>query len=130
MHNAFADLFAAAHGRFCRLSRRGHQVSPTNLAFSANSLLSLAATSNQAARGMIRGSGIQTKILGIVAVLAAVALRATGIGVSAIRSYHNQVAAMTQPSARALLGEQIDKLVTAVVMDSRGIYMSADKDEA
>ncbi len=79
---------------------------------------------------MIRGSGIQTKILGIVAVLAAVALLATGIGVSAIRSYHNQVAAMTQASARALLGEQIDKLVTAVVMDSRGIYMSADKDEA
>lgn len=85
---------------------------------------------SQAARGTIRGSGIQTKILGIVAVLAAVALLATGIGVSAIRSYHDQVAAMTRASARALLGEQIDKLVTAVVMESRGIYMSADKGEA
>jgi methyl-accepting chemotaxis protein len=115
---------------FANLSRRGVQVSSTNLSRSANLLPSLAPTSNQAARGTIRGSGIQTKILGIVVVLAAVALLATGIGVSTVRSYHDQVAAMTQASAHALLGEQIDKLVTAVVMDSRGIHMSADKDEA
>ena len=37
---------------------------------------------------------------------------------------------MTRASERALLGEQMDKLVTAVVMDSRGIYMSTDTSEA
>jgi methyl-accepting chemotaxis protein len=62
--------------------------------------------------------------------LAAVTLIATGLGVSGMRSYHDQVAAMTRASERALLGEQMDKLVTAVVMDSRGIYMSTDTSEA
>jgi methyl-accepting chemotaxis protein len=76
------------------------------------------------------GFGIQAKILAVVTVLAAVALMATGFGVSGMRSYHDQVAAMTRASLRALLGEQMDKLVTSVVMDSRGIYMSADIGEA
>jgi len=37
---------------------------------------------------------------------------------------------MAKASERGLLGEQLDKLVTAVVMDSRGIYMAINKAEA
>ncbi len=88
----------------------------------------LIVATDQAARMV--GLGLQAKILGLVAVLAAVALLATGLGVSGMRSYHEQVAAMTRASERALLGEQMDRLVTAVVMDSRGIYMSNDGGEA
>jgi Flp pilus assembly protein TadB len=74
--------------------------------------------------------GIQRKILGVVAVLAAVALLAMGLGVSGMRSYHDRVAKMTRTSERALLGEQMDKLVTAVVMESRGTYMSTENSDA
>jgi len=74
--------------------------------------------------------GIQAKIYGIVALLAALTLLATGIGYTGMQSYHDQVAAMARASERALLGERIDGLVTAVVMDSRGIYMAANKAEA
>jgi methyl-accepting chemotaxis protein len=74
--------------------------------------------------------GIQGKVLAVAAALATVALLATALGVSAIRSYHEQVAAMNRAAERALLGEQMDKLVVAVVMDSRGIYMSVDRNEA
>jgi methyl-accepting chemotaxis protein len=76
------------------------------------------------------GFGIQRKIYGIVALLALLTLAATAIGFTGMRSYHDQVAAMTRASETALLGERIDALVTAVVMDSRGIYMAADKTEA
>ena len=97
---------------------------------SAHPPLVLILTSGKVARLTKRGLGIQGKILAIVAALAAVVLLATGLCVSGMRSYHDQVAAMTQASERALLGEQMDKLVMAVVMDSRGIYMSADPSEA
>ncbi len=77
-----------------------------------------------------RSLGIQTKILSVVAILAAVALLAVGLGAYAVQSYHDQVAAMTRASERALLVEQMDKLVTTVVMESRGIYMSTDKNDS
>ena len=94
--------------------------------------LSRSASSPETQEGApkVRGFGIQAKMLGVVAALAAVAFMATGLGVSALRSYHEQVAAMTRASERALLGEQMDRLVTAAVMDSRGIYMSADAKES
>lgn len=74
--------------------------------------------------------GIEFKIISVVLLLAIVALAATGLGISGMRSYHDRVGAMTLASQRALLGEQLDRLVTAVVMDSRGIYMAADPSEA
>ncbi len=82
------------------------------------------------ARRKLPSLGIQAKIVAVVAVLATVALLATGLGVFGVMSYHDEVAAMARASERALLGEQMDKLVTAAVMDSRGIYMSADRKEA
>jgi methyl-accepting chemotaxis protein len=88
------------------------------------------ATAGETTNRKPAGLGIEGKIYGVVFLLALVTLLATGIGFTGMRSYHDQVAAMTQASERALLGERIDGLVTAVVMDSRGIYMSADKAEA
>ena len=76
-----------------------------------------------------RRVSLQAKIFSIVGLLAAVTLLATAIGVSSMSSYHEQVAAMARASERGLLGEELDKLVTAVVMDSRGIYMSTNKAE-
>lgn len=90
----------------------------------------LGSTAGTRAHREIKALGIGGKLLGVVLALAAVALLAAGLGVSGMRSYHDQVAAMTRASSRALLGEQMDKLVTAVVMESRGIYMSADLTEA
>lgn len=77
----------------------------------------------------LRGS-IQTRIYAIVLLLACVAVVATALGVQSMRAYHAQVDLISRASERALLGEQIDKLVTAAVMDSRGIYMAGDRREA
>lgn len=78
----------------------------------------------------IRSLGIQGRIYAIIALLGAVTIAATALGVSSMHDYHTRVEAIGTLAARALLGEQTDKLVTAVVMDSRGIYMSADLKES
>ena len=85
---------------------------------------------SQVADSERRSVGIQKKIYAILALMTAVAVAATVLGVSGMRDYHVQVEEMSRASERALLGEQMDRLVTAVVMDSRGIYMSADRTEA
>ncbi len=104
-------------------------MSSMDLSLSPSQPLSASIADRAAHRKMWR-LGIQAKIFGVVALLASVTLLAAGIGFTSMQSYHGQVAAMVRASERALLGERIDKLVTAVVMDSRGIYMAADKNEA
>jgi methyl-accepting chemotaxis protein len=90
----------------------------------------LAGAADRAEARKLPGFGIQGKIYGIVSLLALLTLLATWIGYSGMQSYHAQVAAMTRVSERALLGERMDGLVTAVVMDSRGIYMAGNKADA
>lgn len=77
-----------------------------------------------------RAGGLRAKVLGVVALLAIVAASAAALGYSTLSAYHGRVEQMIRTSDTALLGERMDKLVTAVVMDSRGIYMSADRKEA
>jgi methyl-accepting chemotaxis protein len=74
--------------------------------------------------------GIHSKILAIVFALSLLSLTVAGVGLYGLSVYNSEVAAMMRSFNRTLLGEQMDKMVTAAVMDSRGIYMSANKTES
>ncbi|HEY0834345.1 MAG TPA: methyl-accepting chemotaxis protein [Azospirillum sp.] len=73
---------------------------------------------------------IGTKIYAIVGLLAVVAVVIAGIAVATIRTFDAGVDVIQQESERAGLGEQVNGLILAVVMDSRGIYMSRDRQES
>ena len=105
-------------------------MSTMDFSLPASSLRSSTARVDNSRHQQMRGWGIQGKLYSVVSLLAVVTLLATAVTFSGMQSYHDQVAAMTRASERALLGERIDGLVTAVVMDSREIYMAADKAEA
>ena len=105
-------------------------MSSIDMSFADGSARSLTGATDKIIARKSSGFEIQGKIYGIVSLLALLTLLATWIGYSGMQSYHGQVAAMARASDRALLGERIDGLVTAVVIDSRGIYMAADKAEA
>ena len=105
-------------------------MSSIDMSLTDGSTRSLLGTFNKTIARKTPGLGIQGRIYGIVSLLALLTLLATWIGHSSMRSYHEQVGAMTRASEMALLGERMDGLVTAVVMDSRGIYMAADKAQA
>ncbi|EWY36478.1 chemotaxis sensory transducer [Skermanella stibiiresistens SB22] len=67
---------------------------------------------------------ISTKIYALVGFLGLVAALIGTAGVMTMRTYDSEVETMTAASARALLGERVNGLVNAVVMDSRGVYMA------
>ncbi|MBF0680810.1 MAG: HAMP domain-containing protein [Devosia sp.] len=69
---------------------------------------------------------IRGKLLTIVAVMGLVSALITGMGLHIVREYGQQIERLDNASKRALSGEKLNRLVTAVVMDSRGIYASAD----
>ncbi|WP_374468168.1 MCP four helix bundle domain-containing protein, partial [Ferrovibrio sp.] len=67
----------------------------------------------------------------IVLLIAAIGLGAVGfLGVRDIMTYDDKVDELTQTARRALYAEKINSLVNAVVMESRGIYMSKDTEAA
>ncbi|KPH80027.1 methyl-accepting chemotaxis protein [Bosea vaviloviae] len=69
---------------------------------------------------------ISTQIFGAFAVFALAAGLAVAIGVQTLGRYAAMTTDMEAVSDRILLAERMNGLVNAVVMDSRGIYMSAD----
>ena len=69
---------------------------------------------------------IRGKLLTIVAVMGIVSALITGMGLYIVQEYGQQIDRLDNASKRALSGEKLNRLVTAVVMDSRGIYVSAD----
>ena len=71
---------------------------------------------------------ISTKIYLLVGFLGIVAGLVGSAGIIAMRTYDTQVDAITAASTRALLGERINGLVNAIVMDSRGVYMAENKE--
>jgi methyl-accepting chemotaxis protein len=73
---------------------------------------------------------IGTKIYVVVVLLAVVAAAIGWMGIDAIRTYDEQVGAISRASQRAVLGERVNGLILTVVMDSRGIYMSRDRAES
>jgi len=69
---------------------------------------------------------IRTKIFALVGSLALVAATLTGIGLYSLASYRAAAAASEDAAAQALNGERLNRLVTATVMDARGIYAAQD----
>jgi len=69
---------------------------------------------------------ISTKLLGVVGLLSIVGIALAAIGVKALGDFNEQANQVELAARRSLLGEQMNALVYAVVMDSRGMYMSAD----
>src|SRR5690349_20541546 len=73
--------------------------------------------------------GIAAKIMLVVGLLGCAASAIGWLGIDAMRTYSEQVARINNASARAVVAERVNGLVTAVVMDSRGVYMARDRDE-
>jgi methyl-accepting chemotaxis protein len=69
---------------------------------------------------------ISARIFGAFAVFALAAGLAVAIGVQTLGRYAAMTTEMEAVSDRTLLAERMNGLVNAVVMESRGIYMSAD----
>ncbi|WP_173976008.1 methyl-accepting chemotaxis protein [Magnetospirillum sp. LM-5] len=72
----------------------------------------------------MRSWPLANKIRVASATLALVAVAIGAYAISTLRQYGAVVAEMEAASQRAIIGERINSLVLAVVMDSRGIYMS------
>jgi methyl-accepting chemotaxis protein len=74
--------------------------------------------------------GIGTKIYALVVAMAAVAAAVGALAIDAHRTYQGKVSEIMRAADRALYAERVNGLVNAVVMESRGIYMSRSGDEA
>jgi methyl-accepting chemotaxis protein len=73
---------------------------------------------------------ISTQIFAAFSVLALAATLAIAIGVMTLAQYAAMTDEMQAASRRALLAERMNGLVNATVMESRGIYMSRDSEDA
>jgi len=74
--------------------------------------------------------GIAVKIRGkinlLVGLLSLVACTIGGLSIYAVNEYHSRVVAFDAAADRAHKGESLNRLVTAVVMEARGIYAAKD----
>ena len=77
----------------------------------------------------MRNVGIAGKIYAVVALMATVAAAVGIIGLGVLGTFMDRAEEMRDSASRALLGEQVNGLVMAVVMDSRGIYMGRNPEE-
>src|ERR1700761_9420693 len=79
---------------------------------------------------MLNSWKIGPKLYLLVILLAGVAAAIGYLGVDAMRKYNDQVRLIDRASSREIIGERVNGLIYAVVMDSRGIYMSATTAES
>ena len=73
---------------------------------------------------------IGTKIYTIVGLLSVVSIIIAVLALLALTNYNLRVGEMQNASQRSFVGEQINSMIYAVVMDSRGVYMARDAAEA
>ncbi|MEW6256080.1 MAG: methyl-accepting chemotaxis protein [Pseudomonadota bacterium] len=73
---------------------------------------------------------IITKIYGIVAVLGVSTLTLAGVSMYAIKEESSFIQELDDVSRRLFLSEHMNNLITAVVMEARGTYMSDTKEQA
>jgi methyl-accepting chemotaxis protein len=73
---------------------------------------------------------IGTKIYSAVGLLSVVSICIAGLALLAVQTFNRQVGEVQSASQRAFVGEQINSMIYAVVMDSRGVYMARDRAEA
>ncbi|AUN30288.1 methyl-accepting chemotaxis protein [Niveispirillum cyanobacteriorum] len=77
----------------------------------------------------LRDLRIGMKVNLAMGMLALVAIIMAVMGLSAMSVYQGEVERMGRDTQRAVLSEQINGLINAIVMDSRGIYMARDAAE-
>ncbi|MFV3074618.1 methyl-accepting chemotaxis protein [Niveispirillum fermenti] len=77
----------------------------------------------------LRDLQIGMKVNLAMGLLALIAVIMAGMGLYAMSVYQTEVERMGRETQRAVLSEQINGLINAVVMDSRGIYMARDAEE-
>ena len=93
----------------------------------------MAGTRARPARGrrqLLKNVKLGPKICSVVLLLAVVAAFISYDGVRTMRTYNRRVHQMQHVTHSAIVGEQVNGLILAVVMDSRGIYMARDPAEA
>jgi len=73
---------------------------------------------------------IKFRILSLVAGFAIMAAAITGLGLITINDYNHMLQTADKAQDNAYNGEHLNRLVTGVVMDSRGVYMAKDTAEA
>ncbi|MFT4090128.1 MAG: methyl-accepting chemotaxis protein [Asticcacaulis sp.] len=73
---------------------------------------------------------IKTRILALVAAFALMAAAITGLGLVTIGDYDRMIDDYGKAYENAYNGERLNRLITAVVMDSRGAYMATDTQDA
>lgn len=73
---------------------------------------------------------IKTKIFGLVTALGLVSLTIAGLSLQALRTYADRVQEGRVGATRAFYSERLNRLVTAVVMESRGVYAAKDTSDA
>ncbi len=76
-----------------------------------------------------RNFGISTKILALVGFMAMVVVAIAFVAVDTMRTYDGFNQALVSASRRATAAERVNGLINAVVMESRGVYMSLTPDE-
>jgi methyl-accepting chemotaxis protein len=69
---------------------------------------------------------VRTKILGIVAVMGLAAASIAAMGVYATEQYSGRLHLLENAMQRAHNGERLNRLVSVVVMESRGVYLAKD----
>jgi len=70
----------------------------------------------------VRSTSIAARIFGVMGLLALTSALVGWLGLYTTQVYNEKVFHMQRASERAILGEQVNGLINAVVMDSRGIY--------
>ncbi|MCQ2006343.1 methyl-accepting chemotaxis protein [Rhizobium sp. NRK18] len=73
---------------------------------------------------------ISRKISLIIALMSLITLSVAGMTFYVVQEYNNKLQAYASASTRAFYGEHFNRLVTAVVMEARGIYASPSTDKA
>ena len=73
---------------------------------------------------------VSGKVYSLVGILGAAAVVIGAMGIFVTVQYGAKSAALQEISQRAYLGERLNRMVTAVVMESRGIYAAASSEKA
>jgi methyl-accepting chemotaxis protein len=74
--------------------------------------------------------GLAATTCSVIGLLAAMIVALGYLGIDAVRTYGWRIDRINHVTQAAVLGEQVNGLILAVVMDSRGIYMARDHAEA
>ncbi len=73
---------------------------------------------------------IRGKIYLIVSIMSLLAIAITGMSLLIVSKYNDELGQFQNSSERSFKGERLNRLVTAVVMESRGVYAAATIEKA